>query len=166
VREEKKKPPSEDAVIRRWIRARLKDWERKLEARPDAEKRSPLGRVDTKTYKQCKDYIRPLVKLCKTKTLDAGIRGSVAKICRLCDDGDFVAANDEYILLAIGNAAWPIGVTSIGIHTRTARENVEQKNVAHVMNNEMQRKYLTSVKRLIKLAQDLRPDLPPSRKVL
>lgn len=38
--------------------------------------------------------------------------------------------------------------------------------VAHIMNNEMQRKYLTSVKRLIKFAQDKRPDVPPSKKVL
>ena len=82
-----------------------------------------------------------------------------------CEAGEFVKANDAYILIAIGNSAWPIGVTSVGIHTRTARENVEQKNVAHVMNNEMQRKYLTSVKRLMKFAQDQRPDVAPSSDV-
>ena len=75
-------------------------------------------------------------------------------------------ANDAYILVAIGNAAWPIGVTSVGIHTRTAREKVEQKNVAHVMNDEAQRKYLTSFKRLMKFEQDRRPDVAPSKKVL
>ena len=45
------------------------------------------------------------------------------------DAGEFVKANDAYILVAIGNAAWPIGVTSVGIHTRTAREKVEQKKI-------------------------------------
>ncbi len=83
-----------------------------------------------------------------------------------CDNGEFVKANDAYILVASGNAAWPIGVTSVGIHTRTAREKVEQKNVAHVMNDEAQRKYLTSFKRLMKFEQDRRPDVAPSKKVL
>jgi pre-mRNA-splicing factor 18 len=38
--------------------------------------------------------------------------------------------------------------------------------VAHVMNNELQRKYLTSVKRLMTYAQLKRPDVAPSMKVL
>jgi len=37
---------------------------------------------------------------------------------------------------------------------------------AHVMNNEMQRKYLQSVKRLIKFEQTRRVDVAPSKKVL
>ena len=34
------------------------------------------------------------------------------------------------------------------------------------MNNEMQRKYLQSVKRLIAFEQSRRPDVPPSKKVM
>jgi pre-mRNA-splicing factor 18 len=34
------------------------------------------------------------------------------------------------------------------------------------MNNEMQRKYLQSVKRLMRFAQDKRTDVAPSKKVL
>ena len=93
------------------------------------------------------------------------LKAALVEMIDFCEAGEFVKANDAYILVAIGNSAWPIGVTSVGIHTRTARENVEQKNVAHVMNNEMQRKYLTSVKRLMKFAQDQRPDVAPSKKV-
>lgn len=33
------------------------------------------------------------------------------------------------------------------------------------MNNEQERKYLTSIKRLMTYAQTKRPDVPPSRKV-
>ena len=159
------KPPSDFKKIRRWIRRHLKSWEATLVARADAAKRAPQGRVETKTYKQCKDYIRPLVKLCKKRELNAGLKAALVEMIDFCEAGEFVKANDAYILVAIGNSAWPIGVTSVGIHTRTARENVEQKNVAHVMNNEMQRKYLTSVKRLMKFAQDQRPDVAPSKKV-
>ena len=76
------------------------------------------------------------------------------------------AANDQYLLAAIGNSAWPIGLTMVGIHERSGREKIQTNKVEHVMNNELQRKYLTSVKRLITFAQSKRPDVPPSMKVL
>jgi pre-mRNA-splicing factor 18 len=54
----------------------------------------------------------------------------------------------------------------VGIHERTGRERISTNKVAHIMNNEMQRKYLTSVKRLMRFLQDKRPDVLPSKKVL
>lgn len=45
------------------------------------------------------------------------------------------------------------------------RERISSKNVAHIMNNEAQRKYLVSVKRLMTYLQDKRPDIAPSKKV-
>lgn len=74
-------------------------------------------------------------------------------------------AHEVYLATAIGNAPWPIGLTMVGIHERTGREKISSKNVAHIMNNEMQRKYLTSIKRLMKYNQDKRPDVAPSKKV-
>ena len=44
--------------------------------------------------------------------------------------------------MAIGNAPWPIGVTMVGIHARTGREKINDRNVAHVLNDETQRKYI------------------------
>lgn len=40
--------------------------------------------------------------------------------------------------LAIGRAAWPIGVTMVGIHARSGRAKIESSKVAHVMNSELQ----------------------------
>lgn len=62
-------------------------------------------------------------------------------------------AHEVYLRTAIGNAPWPIGLTMVGIHERTGREKISSSKVAHIMNNEMQRKYLTSVKRLMRFAQ-------------
>jgi pre-mRNA-splicing factor 18 len=53
----------------------------------------------------------------------------------------------------------------VGIHERSGRERISTAKVAHVMNNELQRKYLTSVKRLMTYAQTKRPDVAPSMKV-
>ena len=54
----------------------------------------------------------------------------------------FLKANDAYLQMAIGNAPWPIGVTMVGIHARTGREKIFSKHVAHVLNDETQRKYI------------------------
>lgn len=54
----------------------------------------------------------------------------------------FLQANDAYLQMAIGNAPWPIGVTMVGIHARTGREKIFSKHVAHVLNDETQRKYI------------------------
>ena len=39
-------------------------------------------------------------------------------------------AHDAYVLLAIGNDPWPIGVTSVGIHDRTGREKISAGKIA------------------------------------
>lgn len=44
--------------------------------------------------------------------------------------------------MSIGNAPWPIGVTMVGIHARTGREKIFSQSIAHVLNDETQRKYI------------------------
>jgi len=67
AKETKEKDEDEEVTddfsrIRSWIKARLKAWESALESRSDADKRSAQGRLKTKTYKQTKEYIRPLTR--------------------------------------------------------------------------------------------------------
>merc|ERR1711998_543492 len=68
--------------------------------------------------------------------------------------------------IAIGNAPWPIGVTQVGIHTKSAaREKIStthlNKNAAaHVMGDEVTRKYLHGLKRLLTVLQRLYPTDP------
>jgi len=56
-------PP--EKVVYKYFRSLIKQWEWDLDAREDIEKQTARGKQDTKTQKQCKDYIRPLFKLCK-----------------------------------------------------------------------------------------------------
>lgn len=52
------------------------------------------------------------------------------------------------LFLPVGNAPWPIGVTSVGIHERSSREKISHvtgmnvRGEAHVMNDEATRKWL------------------------
>jgi len=144
----------------------LKQWEADLNERSDEVKRSVAGRNETKTLKQCKDYIRPLFQLCKRRQLEDNMITKLVEMVQHCSAGEFVKANDAYMDLAIGRSAWPIGVTQVGIHSRKGREKIGAANVAHVMNSELQRKYLTSVKRLITYEQKKRTDVDPSKKVI
>ena len=63
-----------------------------------------------------------------------------------------------------GNEAWPIGVTSIGIHERSSREKISHVmntgGAAHIMNDEATRKYLQAMKRLLTTMQWLNPTDP------
>ena len=148
-----------------FFKSLLKQWSSDLSSRPSSVSKTQAGKNALKTHKQCKDYIRPLFSLLKSKSLALDQLESMRCIVRLCKEGEFVQANDKYIDIAIGRAAWPIGVTMVGIHARAGREKINGNKTAHVMNSEMQRKYLTSVKRLMTYAQGKRDDVGPSRKV-
>jgi hypothetical protein len=64
---------------------------------------------------------------------------------QLMAERNYLAANDVYLKLAIGNAPWPIGVTHVGLHERSAREKISHvmnsSSQAHIMNDEATRKY-------------------------
>jgi pre-mRNA-splicing factor 18 len=156
---------SSEKIVYKYFNMLLDMWERDLEMRSNEEKQSMQGRAAQGRLDQCRDHIKPLFKLCKRKGIPDDILTKLVKVVQHCEEGNFRAANDQYILIAIGNSPWPIGVTSVGIHERSAREKIGKGDVAHVMNSELQRKYITSVKRLITFNQSKRPDIPPSMKV-
>lgn len=62
--------------------------------------------------------------------------------------------------MAIGNAPWPLGVTMVGIHARTGREKIFSQQIAHVLNDETQRKFIQGLKRLMTACQRLYPTDP------
>ncbi|KAF0720385.1 Aste57867_361 [Aphanomyces stellatus] len=163
--EENKEERSDEMLVYRYFKSMLSMWEQALGQRPEGVKRTAQGKIATQTMKQCKDYIRPLFRMCKHHEVPPEILTNLLDIVRFCEAGEFVQANDAYIKMAIGNAAWPIGVTMVGIHERTGREKINSNKQAHVMNNELQRKYLTSVKRLVSYAQSI-SNVLPSKKVL
>jgi len=73
---------------------------------------------------------------------------------------NYVAANDAYYRMAIGNAAWPMGVTNVGIHERTSREKIATADIAHVLNDDTQRKYIQAIKRMMTFVQQQNPQVP------
>uniref|UniRef100_A0A0D9VXW0 Pre-mRNA processing factor 4 (PRP4)-like domain-containing protein n=1 Tax=Leersia perrieri TaxID=77586 RepID=A0A0D9VXW0_9ORYZ len=154
----------DEEKIMAFFRRLMSEWSQEVDEMPEAERRSAKGKAAVATCKQCARYLEPLFKLCKKKALPQDVRGSLLEVVRCCMRRDYLAAVDNYIKLAIGNSPWPIGVTMVGIHERSAREKIYTNSVAHIMNDETTRKYLQSVKRLMTFCQRKYPT-DPSRSV-
>lgn len=153
--------------VYRHLKDILKEWEQDIDSTEDDPSQPASDRRNQiKTYKQCKDYIRPLFKQLQRRSVEPQMLKNLLKIVQYSEANEFVQAHSAYMDVAIGRAAWPIGVTAVGIHARTGRSKIESNNVAHVMNSELQRKYLTSVKRLLSYRQSKAVDVDPSKKVL
>jgi pre-mRNA-splicing factor 18 len=157
----RKEAKAEDAkFVGKFLKFLLEIWGRSLNDRPEEVKASTAGKIACATYSQTQAYLKPLFKqLARNKLID-DITTHLIHIVRNVLERDYVKANDAYLQMAIGNAPWPIGVTMVGIHARTGREKIFAQNIAHVLNDETQRKYIQGIKRLITQCQRSFPTDP------
>lgn len=161
-------PPASDKAARKWLFRQLasyftmilREWEAALLQEQQIQKGEGGGGSDTmaarqaySTMVQCKQTMTPLFRKFEKADLDDSVLGSVVEIVRAAQERRYVDANDEYLRLSIGKAAWPIGVTMVGIHERSAREKLHNGERGHVMGDEVTRKYLQSIKRCLTFAQ-------------
>ena len=111
-------------------------------------------------FAQTNHYLMPFFVLLQEKKISESVIDHLMEIVTFLQMREYVKANDAYIRLSIGNAPWPIGVTMVCIHERSARERIHSNQVAHVLNDERQRKWIQSIKRLISFCQRA---YPPTR---
>ncbi|KAK1218827.1 hypothetical protein PQX77_018443 [Marasmius sp. AFHP31] len=135
----------------------LKEWEEAMDERPEHVKRSTQGKLAAATQVQSAEYLKPLFKTLRSRSLPSDMLGRIAEIVHHMQKRQYQRANDSYLRLSIGNAPWPIGVTMVGIHERSAREKISSDQVAHVLNDEVSRKYIQSLKRLLTFSQTKYP---------
>jgi pre-mRNA-splicing factor 18 len=147
-------------MILTWCKFILKNWGQLLNSRAEEDKLSVKGKLASATYTQTVEYLRPLFRKLKSNTLPDDILEALTEIVSFMLDKEYLRANDAYLEMAIGNAPWPIGVTMVGIHARTGREKIFSRNVAHVMNDETQRKYIQGLKRIMTKCQYIFPTHP------
>ncbi len=132
----------------------LSEWARDLSARDADTKDSSTGRAALQSHLNVIRELTPLFRKMESCTLPADLLSPLCDIVRFAQHRQYVKANDAYLTLSIGKAAWPIGVTMVGIHERSAREKLhEQDKQAHIMSDEVTRKMLQSVKRCLSYAQ-------------
>ncbi|KAJ1029121.1 hypothetical protein NDA18_002749 [Ustilago nuda] len=144
-------------IIYYTLKGLLQEWADSLASRPDEVKHTMQGKLAAATQVQSADYLKPLFKKLRKRALTPDVLMRIAEIVHYMQKRQYRNANDSYLQLSIGNAPWPIGVTMVGIHERSGREKIFSSNVAHVLNDEVSRKYIQSLKRLMTFAQTKYP---------
>lgn len=142
------------------LRFLLKKWNDQVNCTTMEDKMRTKNKIAKATFAQTRVYLKPLLKKLKNDRIPEDILDSLTEIIKKLLQRDYIKASDAYLTMAIGNAPWPIGVTMVGIHARTGREKIFSKNVAHVLNDETQRKYIQGLKRLMTKCQEFFPAAP------
>ncbi|XP_063717508.1 pre-mRNA-splicing factor 18-like [Symsagittifera roscoffensis] len=151
-------------VILKFCQLMLQLWGQDLNGRTTAVKKSQQGRLEAARYLQTVDYMRPMMRQLKSNSMEEDILDSLASVVYWTLKKEYIKASDSYLQMAIGNAPWPIGVTMHGIHARPGKDKLATKSIAHVLNDEEQRKYIQAFKRLITFCQKIY-STDPSRSV-
>uniref|UniRef100_A0A1D1ZPT8 Pre-mRNA-splicing factor 18 n=1 Tax=Auxenochlorella protothecoides TaxID=3075 RepID=A0A1D1ZPT8_AUXPR len=158
--------PLEDRLARR-LRGWCADWEADLEARSEEDQASPAGYQATLRYRETVQYLRPLFARLRNRSLEPEMLAGLKMIVEAMAERNYLHAYKIYMGLAIGNSPWPIGVTQVGLHERSAREKISFKSsmsTAHIMNDEATRKFIQALKRMMTFCQRRYPT-DPSRSV-
>jgi len=133
----------------------LSEWAHALSLRPPSVKESSQGKTAHNAMQQSLTAMIPLFRHFERGDLEDSMLTPLLEIVSAAQQRRYVDANDGYLRLSIGKAAWPIGVTMVGIHERSAREKLHEsdKGAAHIMSDEGTRKWLQSIKRCLSFAQ-------------
>jgi pre-mRNA-splicing factor 18 len=154
-----------DKYVYKCFRGLLHEWEAALSARPPGSREDFAYRSQVRMLGETEEHLRPFFKMLKHGELPVDIKGHCMEVVDGILDREYRRAGDAYIRLAVGNAQWIIGVSQVGLHERAAREKVYLGKIAHVMNDETQRLYIVSLKRLLSYIQEASP-ADPSKMLL
>ena len=148
-----------------WINLVLEDWESYIkESISNKRINSKTVSKELEKYQQCSLNVKPLLNLLQEKKLNQVILDKLFTVMVFAENKDLLNANDRYIDLSIGNAAWPMGLTMVGIHQRTGKSSISPAQVAYILNDEITKKYLQSIRRILSFLQ-VRYNIAPSESV-
>jgi pre-mRNA-splicing factor 18 len=157
---------TEDQCIK-YIKKWCYYWKKSLLFRNKDVRESSRGRRAFEDYKTTIKAFQYLFGQLKSQSLPEDIKKGIWFVVQAMKERNYMHA-DAILLnaIAIGNAPWPIGVTQVGIHTKSAaREKISTTHLnksaaAHIMGDEATRKYLHGLKRLLTCIQRLFPTDP------
>ena len=131
----------------------LSEWQLALSRRSKDVQESFTGKQAYNNFLTARSNLIPLFRKLETAALSSALLTPMNEIVHLAQLKQYVNANDAYLRLSIGKAAWPIGVTMVGIHERSAREKLHGGEKAHILADEVTRKMLQGIKRCLSFAQ-------------
>ena len=157
-----------------YIHKILQQWEEEIERQKSyiSDDTTAKGGINKTTQERnelfydTKMSLFPLLVQLRKKTLPRNQLVSVSTILFHLQRHEWDLSLQSYMQLSIGNVAWPIGVTSVGIHARSAHSKItgdrkhsynttDQINVANIMIDDSTRKWTTALKRLITISKNI-----------
>lgn len=136
------------------IRTLLSEWKNVLDKRDDTTEEAK------EVLRQTIVYCKPLLSKLRSQGLGEKLFSKLAHLIMYIQQHKYRDANSIYIKMSVGNAAWPVGVTAVGIHARSARERITGENnqasgidVAHIMSDDDTRKWIIAIKRFITFSE-------------
>jgi pre-mRNA-splicing factor 18 len=156
-------PTSLEEEILFFFREAVRDMGLAIEKKNEGEKMTASVRQEVLLYGQLRSFIKPLFVDLQAEQVPSEVLQKIGEIVSFLKKGEYAKASDTYYKMAIGNAAWPIGITGIGIHERSAHERIAVSEVGHILNDETQRKYIQAIKRLMTFVQNSNPHKPSKR---
>jgi len=157
--------------IRAWARKALKAWEKELADKPDEEKAKQIVKTEIAAHRQVRRDVRPLQKRLRVYAMDDFLLDKIYTIVKFAAELEYRNASEAYLDLSIGKAAWPVGIgcggsmlmeDAIGLHDRFNRNN-QVKDIAFALNDDVTRKYVQALKRLMNVAKKYWPPEDPSK---
>merc|ERR1712151_916281 len=157
--------------IRSWARKALKAWEKEISDKPDEEKKKAKVKTEIAAHRQVRRDVRPLQKRLRMYVMEEWLLDKIHSIVKMADEREYRNASEAYLDLSIGRAAWPVGIgcggsmlmeDAIGLHDRFNRM-AQVKDTAYALNDEVARKYVQALKRLMSMAQKFWPPEDPSK---
>ncbi|KAG5363256.1 Pre-mRNA-splicing factor 18 [Yarrowia sp. B02] len=108
-------------------------------------------------FAETQSSLSSLMVLLRHNGLQDEVLAMLSKVMYHVQHEEHHQAYDVYLKLCIGNACWPVGVASIGIHARASQNKTiasarNSKQVAHIVNDDT-RQWLVCIKRLLTFAE-------------
>ncbi|AMD20269.1 HDL475Cp [Eremothecium sinecaudum] len=98
---------------------------------------------------EVKRNLLPLLVQLRKSTLPTNLLTTLASILYHLQQSEYDNANQRYMDLSIGNASWPIGVASVGIHSSSNTSTALGAARANVMKDKTTKDWILQIKRLI-----------------
>ncbi|CCH62094.1 hypothetical protein TBLA_0G01480 [Henningerozyma blattae CBS 6284] len=95
--------------------------------------------------KENRKSLLPLLIDLRNKEIEDNILVSISTILYYYQNKNILKCHESYYSLSIGNIAWPIGITNVGIHER----NIKNSKKSNIMVNEVRRLWMSSLKSLL-----------------
>jgi pre-mRNA-splicing factor 18 len=114
----------DEDFVANWIEVTLNQWGFDLKMRGDDSNK------ELSLLKETRSNLSPLLERLRSRQVPQSMLRIMSEISNFAMRLEYIRANDSYMQLAIGNSPWPMGVTAVGIHERSASDRIQSNKVA------------------------------------